>query len=170
LLAKGEAMNPVIHLQELARQVRGNTLHLLTAVPEGWLTWAPEGTSNHILWHAGHALWVQDVLCIQPLTGRGSELPDGWDETFGSDCRPVRTTTDWPPRDQVLSLLESQQARLLELFETHAERLARIGPDPPNDWDLTRGIIHGLHDEARHQGEMHLLLKLRRAHHGSAAR
>ena len=89
-------MNQAIHLQELARQVRGNTLQFLAAVPEAWLTWAPEGTSNHILWHAGHALWVQDVLCIQPLTGSGSELPAGWDETFGSDCRPVRTTTDWP--------------------------------------------------------------------------
>jgi hypothetical protein len=159
-------MNQAIHVQELARQVRSNTLHLLTAAHESWLTWAPEGTSNHLLWHSGHALWVQDVLCIQPLTRGGGELPDGWAEAFGADCRSVSTTTDWPHRDEVQTLLESQLARLLELFDTHADRLARIGPDPPSDWDLTRGVIHGLHDEARHQGEMYLLLKLCRARHG----
>ena len=69
-------MNSAIHLQELVRQVRGYTIELFGEVPEEWLWWTPAGTANHILWHAGHALWVQDVLCVEPLTGR-SELPDG---------------------------------------------------------------------------------------------
>jgi hypothetical protein len=41
--------------------------------------------------------------------------------------------------------------------------LATIGPNTARGWDLVRGILHGLHDEARHQGEMYLLLKLRRS-------
>jgi hypothetical protein len=152
-------MNPTIHVEELARQVRGSTLDLLGAARESWLTWAPEGTSNHILWHAGHALWLQDTLCVRPLTGQ-SELPHGWSETFGSRCRPVRTTTLWPARTEVRKLLAAQLDRMLALFRTESDRLDGIGPNTSMGWDLTRGVIHGLHDEARHQGEMYLLLKL----------
>ena len=46
-------------LQELAREVRQGTLQILAATQAAWLTWAPPHTSNHILWHAGHALWLQ---------------------------------------------------------------------------------------------------------------
>ena len=60
------------HLAELARQIRGETLKLLAAAPDDWLTFAPEGTSNHILWHAGHAVWLQDVLFVEVVTdGQG---------------------------------------------------------------------------------------------------
>ena len=114
---------------------------------------APPGTSNHILWHAGHALWVQDALCVEPLTG-ASELPAGWEHSFGADCRPVRETQHWPERGEVLRLLERQLVRLQELFRERAEQLT--------DSALAAQIVHGLHDEARHQGEMFLLLKLRR--------
>lgn len=142
------------HLEELARQVRDLTIKLLDAAPEDCLLWAPEGTSNHVLWHAGHAVWLQDALGVCLLTGK-SELPDGWAETFGADCRPVRETTDWPAREEVRDLLQRQLGRLLELFRSESAQLVE-GP-------LAERIIHGLHDEARHQGEMYLLLKLRRA-------
>jgi hypothetical protein len=142
------------HLSELARQVRGHTIRLLEAAPAEWLLWAPAGTSNHVLWHAGHALWLGDVLGVALLTGR-SELPPGWPETFGSDCRPVRETAQWPGRDEVRDRLHRQLDRLLQLFASEAGRLER-GP-------LVERVIHGLHDEARHQGEMYLLLKLRKS-------
>jgi hypothetical protein len=149
-------------LIELARQVRGETLRLLEAAPEAWLTWAPPGTSNHILWHAGHALWVGDVLTIEPITG-ASELPPGWAETFGMNCRPVSQTRDWPPRSTIHRHLTSQLARIVQLLSAlPAERLA--DPRPVLDHhSLVSAIVHGLHDEAKHQGEMYLLLKLRQA-------
>ena len=84
-------------LTELVRQVRSGTLEILAAADERWLTWAPPGTSNHILWHAGHALWLGDVLGVELITGQ-SELPPGWPETFGMDCRPVGETNRWPSR------------------------------------------------------------------------
>lgn len=152
-------MNATYHLEELTRQIRTETIRILRALPETWLTWAPAGTSNHILWHAGHAIWVQDLLCIEPLSGT-SELPDGWAETFGGDCRPVATTHDWPARDEIATLLELQLARMLELFEGQADRIVSAGPLTSTGWQLTPGLLHGLHDEARHQGEMFLLSKL----------
>ncbi|MGE3315565.1 MAG: DinB family protein [Planctomycetaceae bacterium] len=146
-----------MHLAEMAKQIRNQTIVQLKAAPEDWLRWAPPGTSNHILWHAGHSLWVQDALCVEPLTG-ASELPAGWEHSFGADCRPVRETQHWPGREEVLRLLERQLVRLQDLTRERAEQL--------KDSALVAEIIHGLHDEARHQGEMFLLFKLRRAQGG----
>jgi hypothetical protein len=141
-------------LAEMARQIRHHTLELLQATPEPWLLWAPAGTSNHVLWHAGHALWLQDVLCVQPITG-SSQLPANWADSFGQHCRPVRETRKWPQRDLLQQLLQRQLAHMIQLFRDHSQRLT--------DASLVQRVIHGLHDEARHQGEMYLLLKLCRS-------
>lgn len=146
------AMNNV--LQELARQVRGGTLELLEAAPAPWLLWAPPGTSNHVLWHAGHAVWLQDALCVQRLAGR-SELPSGWAETFGQRCRPVAQTTTWPGREEVARLLRDQLIRVMELIDATDGGTGEV--------TNMFAMVHAWHDEARHQGEMYLLLKLRRA-------
>jgi hypothetical protein len=65
----------------LAYQVRDCTLRLFDATDADALTWTPAGTVNHILWHAGHALWVVDVLSIEPVTGK-------------ANCQPARATLD----------------------------------------------------------------------------
>ena len=154
-------MSQSASIQELARQVRHCTIEFLSGARPEWLTWTPQGTSNHLLWHAGHALWVQDVLCLQPLTGR-SELPLEWSETFGMDCRPVKDTTDWPSRDQLLQLLTTQLGRIIvACSDADDRRLAQIVND--NGDTLASRMIHGLHDEAKHQGEMYLLIKMCRA-------
>jgi hypothetical protein len=148
------------HLIELAKQVRGSTMQLLEGVPEDWLLWAPPGTSNHITWHVGHSIWLQDCLCVEPISGC-SDLPPGWSEIFGMNCQSVAETRDWPDRTELIYHLDSQLDRMLALLSEHADRLVQIGPNRDGRWDLTRGVIHGLHDEARHQGEMYLLMKLR---------
>jgi hypothetical protein len=151
-------------LNELARQVRAGTLHLLHVPESSWLTWTPAGTSNHLLWHAGHALWAQDVLCVEPLVGV-SELPRGWAEVFGQDSRPGENTGPFPDETLVQSALERQLARVLDLYLEYAETI-QINSDeilPGSGWPLLAGLIHAWHDEARHQGEMYLLHKLRRA-------
>jgi hypothetical protein len=146
-------------LQELARQVRGDTRRILAAAQPGCLTWAPPGTSNHILWHAGHALWLGDVLCVELLTGR-SELPGAWEQTFGMNCRPVAATQHWPSRAEIDRLLGLQLDRIVDLLkETPSEKLVHDGQLLP----LASRIVHGFHDEAKHQGEMYLLLKMCRA-------
>jgi hypothetical protein len=147
---------------ELARQVRGDTLRLLAAAPKDWLTWAPPGTSNHVLWHAGHALWLQDVLFIELVTGQ-SELPAGWAETFGMDCRSVKETDairGWPSRAEIQHRLNEQLSRVLQLLaELPAEKLASDARPILGSRNLLSCLIHAWHDEAKHQGEMYLLLK-----------
>jgi DinB superfamily len=151
-------MTPQFTIQELARQVRRGTLERLDAAPADRLTWAPPGTSNHILWHAGHALWLQGGLCLEPLTGN-SQLPPDWEKTFGMNCRPVKQTSRWPSREELKELLSVQLDQIIAAIGTASEsRLAEV-VNPRGD-TLAGRIIHGLHDEARHQGEMYLLLKL----------
>ncbi|MGB6044630.1 MAG: DinB family protein [Pirellulales bacterium] len=145
------------YLKELARQVRESTLQRLDEARPAWLTWAPDGTSNHILWHAGHAVWLQDVLCLEPLTGKNN-LPAGWAEMFGSRCRPVAETIEWPSVHEV-------RTRLTEQLEDIYAALDAAGLTDNDVPELGGRIIHGLHDEARHQGEMYLLLKLCQAQH-----
>ena len=143
-------------LQELVRQVRDFTIELLAVDNRDMVLWSPAGTSNHMIWHAGHSLWVQDALCVEPLTGT-SELPDGWARQFGQDGDPVAAQTDWPNRTSVRDLLSKQQARLIELVGDMRDDQLVVDAGNPND--LVGGIIHGLHDEGRHQGEMYLLFK-----------
>jgi hypothetical protein len=148
-------------LQELAVEVRSKTLQLLDYAPAEKLTWAPPGTSNSILWHAGHAVWLQDVLCLAIATGK-SELPDGWAAVFGMGSRPHRQK-EWPAREEVRRQLKLQLPRLVDVIgRLTAEELAalpRFGHSG-DDRTLQECIVHGLHDEANHQGEMYLLLKM----------
>ncbi len=150
-------------LQELARQVRRDTLQILDAAQPTWLTYAPPGTSNHILWHAGHALWLQDVLCVRLLVGR-SELPADWEERFGANCRPLKQIENWPTRDELGQLLRGQLRRVIELLAgTSDEQLVQPAEPDRGTAAISDRIIHGLHDEAKHCGEMYLILKLCRA-------
>jgi hypothetical protein len=145
---------------ELASQVRNSTLKLLLVPDRVCLIWSPPGTSNHILWHAGHALWLQDALTIQPLTGH-SELPRGWIALFGQNSEPA-ATAHWPEQADVHARLVAQLQRILEMLDEQANTITTNAnaARPSSGWPLLPGMIHGWHDEARHQGEMYLLQKL----------
>ena len=147
-------------LQELAKQVRGDTLQIFDAAQPSWLNYAPPGTSNHILWHAGHALWLQDVLCIRLLAGH-TELPAGWDDVFGMNCRPLSQNVGWPSREELRELLIGQLRSVLELLAAVRDaRLAEPADPARGSVAVSDRIIHGLHDGAKHSGGMYLILKL----------
>jgi len=146
-------------LVELARQVRTDTVRILEATPREALHWAPSGMSNTILWHAGHALWLQDLMCIEVLAGQ-SELPKGWADYFAQGSRPARVT-HWPHHSEVLRLLTLQLQRITNLLATATdEQLVRVPARLGTSRNTLGWIIHGLHDEAKHCGEMYLLWKL----------
>jgi hypothetical protein len=148
----------------LAADVRNKTLKLLGAADLSELTWAPPGTSNHLLWHAGHALWVEDALCVQVLTGK-SELPAGWEALFEMGSQPARPKGPWPGKAELRQQLQAQLPRLLSLIGSLKERQLDAAPPYPHPGDrrtLGQCVVHGLHDEANHQGEMYLLLKMQR--------
>ena len=67
------------------------------------------------------------------------------------NCRPVDQTHDWPGREQLAELLWRQLDRILAILEFVADDRLSLAADQ---------IIHGLHDEAKHSGEMYLLFKI----------
>ncbi len=143
----------------LIDEVRNKTLKLLDGVSEDLARFAPAGLSNSILWHAGHAFVVNEHLGIAAATGKPPELPEGWFETFSWKSQPA-TVTRWPATSEVISRLRDQQQRLRAAVGAMTiEQLDKV-VDPARDRSVRYTVLHGLHDEANHQGEMWLLKKL----------
>lgn len=150
----------------LLNDVRRKTLELLTGVSDRQARWAPPGLDNTILWHAGHSYILLEWLTAQAL-GREPQSPDGWFEMFSWQSRPETVPPDrWPPLQDVVRQLQHQHERLgaviavltdEQLDEPVAGRLGHTARS---------FIVHALHDEACHGGEIWLLLKLLAAGHG----
>jgi hypothetical protein len=150
-------------LQLVFGDIRDKTLRLFESAPDDVLTWTPPGTANPLIWHAGHAVWVIDVLCVQPLTGRSDVSPD-WTETFGANRRPPAQTKTWPTRDDVIAALRRQRESVLALLGSATPaQLAELAPSKRPGTTKEMWAVHAFHDEANHQGEMYLLLKLAKA-------
>lgn len=143
----------------LAKEVRSKTLWLLDGVTEEMARFAAPGLTNSILWHAGHVLVVVEHLAVAPATERQPAVPSGWFEIFGWDSKP-RLVTNWPPVADVVSELHAQLPRLTAAVAALSpDRLNQVF-DHANGTTLRYDILHGLHDEANHQGEIWLLRKM----------
>ena len=147
-------------LLTMANEIRGKTLRLLDGVGDEASRFTA-GLSNSILWHAGHALMLVEHLCIIPATGEAPRYPDGWYQMFAWQSRPAAVPPDaWPALAEVVTLLSEQLARLRALIGSiPPEQLGRV-IDAARNRTLRYSIVHGLHDEATHQGELYLLKKL----------
>lgn len=148
-------------LLTLANEVRGKTLRLLEGVPPDMARYTSPGLNNSTLWHAGHALMLVEHLCIIPATGGQPAYPGGWFEMFGWKSMPASIPRDaWPALSDVIERLREQLSRLRATTESLApQHLDRI-IDTSRKRTLRYSIVHGLHDEASHQGEILLLKKL----------
>ena len=155
------------HLQLVASEVRSRLVRQLEKTDDADLLTPAPGLANHVAWHAGHCLWVAGHLIVEPLAG-ADELPAGWAETYGKDCRPPGETTEWASRAELIDRLSRQQARIIELLgAADADPRKRAALDAPTGVaadggpkSLARRVVHALHDEASHQGEIQVLRKL----------
>jgi len=147
-------------LMELVKEVRWKTLKLLETVDEPMARFTPRGLNNTILWHAGHALVVVEHLSFGKNPGFKPQYPESWFEKFSWSSTPA-TVTDWPTVAEVVAQLTAQRTRLFAFIEPlTTEQLNTVVGDPPRSRTLGGTILHALHDEACHQGEIHLLKKL----------
>jgi len=149
-------------LKLLAREVRGKTFRILDGVSDEQAHFVPQGLNNSIIWHAGHSLWVVEVLSLAAATGQSAQLPSGWVELFNSKSKPTRETK-FPPLAQVIEALRNQLERLVSAIDPLTPQQLAVVIDPARNRTVRYNILHGLHDEANHQGEMWLLRKLQSA-------
>lgn len=154
-------------LMELLKEVRWKTLKVLEGVGEEEARFTGgAGLNNSILWHAGHALVVVEHLGFEGKAGFEPTYPKGWFEKFSWSSQPG-LVTEWPTLAEVVERLKDQRARLMAHLEAlSAADLARVVGPPPRSRTLGGMILHGLHDEAVHSGEIYLLRKLWKARHG----
>ncbi|MGA2233436.1 MAG: DinB family protein [Tepidisphaeraceae bacterium] len=144
----------------LAKDVRGKTLRILQDVTEAQARFAPPGLNNSILWHAGHSLVVVEALSLAPALGRTPAYPSDWFDKFSWKSEPA-TVTEWPTLADVKAKLAEQAEQLFSAISAlSASQLSQLTGDPSKGRTLRWSILHGLHDEAGHQGEMWLLKKL----------
>jgi hypothetical protein len=144
----------------LANEVRGKTLRYLSDVTEEQARYTGNADlSNSILWHAGHALLVVEHLCVAPATGRAVETPAAYFPIFSWESKPESVQV-WPTLAEVTALLSDQLKRLTDIIVTlRQERMDQV-IDAAKNRTLRYSILHGLHDEAVHSGEIYLLKKL----------
>jgi hypothetical protein len=144
----------------LLDEVRAKTLRRLDGVASDEATWAPPATRNTILWHAGHAYVVVETLALKG-TGRTPQIPDGWDELFGAGSDPASVPADrWPPLKTVVLRLKAQRERLATLLDSLADDVLDKPSAAFPDRSARYCILHGLHDEACHSGEIYLIRKV----------
>ena len=147
-------------LMTLADEVRAKTLRRLDGVTEDTARFTA-GLSNSILWHAGHALMLVEHLCIIPATGARPHYPQGWFEMFSWQSQPRTVPAgDWPALADVVERLREQWGRLRGAIEPLTPTDLARTIQSAGGRTLRYSIVHGLHDEACHQGEIHLLRKL----------
>jgi DinB superfamily len=153
----------------LMDEVRGKTVRLLATIAAEDAAWAPPGLQNTILWHAGHSYFLLEWLANEGL-GHSVRMPAGWYELFSWDSLPGQIAADsWPQLVEVIAALREQHERMRRIVGglTGAEL---DQPSVRNPAKAVRyEILHALHDEACHCGEIHLLRKLR-ASGGAEAR
>jgi hypothetical protein len=144
----------------LLDDVRTKTLKDLDGLDEAEARWAPSNLQNSCLWHGGHSYVVTEFLTARAL-GREPKMPEGWLKMFSWESNPAHVPPeDWPPLAVVVEALNEQHERFRALFSSLTEEQLDA-PEPGNPNRTARyGLMHGLHDEARHSGEIKLLRKL----------
>jgi len=144
----------------LVKDVRGKTLRILEDVSEPQAKFTPPGLNNSILWHAGHALVVVEHLGVTPAKAKPTAYPTDWFDKFSWKSEPANVK-QWPTLAEVKTKLIQQGENLTAAIgQLTEEQLSQQAGDPARQRNLRWSILHGLHDEAGHQGEMWLLKKL----------
>ncbi len=152
---------PDASLLLLLDEVRGKTVSILQSVQVQDSLWAPPGLQNTIVWHAGHCYFLVESLTMRAI-GRKPKLPPKWDTLFSWDSHPQLVPVErWPLLGVIIESLQDQHERMRLLLETLTpEQLEQPLAFAPGN-SVRYAVIHALHDEACHCGEIHLLRKLR---------
>jgi DinB superfamily len=150
----------------LLDEVRGKTIRVLESVPAGDSRWAPPGLQNTILWHAGHCYFLLEWLTMRSLK-RKPRIPNEWDTLFSWESHPELVDDDhWPALADVIEQLQDQHQRIRRIISklTDDELSQPLSSDTGRS--VRYAIVHALHDEACHGGEIYLLKKMRAVSRG----
>ncbi len=102
-------------LNSLALHVQ--TLHDLTAdLSGGQMTQQPTGVPNHPAWTIGHLAHSFDAVGQE--VGLPTRLPNTWGDTYGTGSRPETVAQAYPPKQDLLELLDDGHRRIRDRLNT----------------------------------------------------
>jgi DinB superfamily len=145
-------------LAMLVFEVRWKTLKMLEGLTHEQAMGVAPGMNNSILYHAGHGYAVQEHLAVAKLEKREPKLIEGF-EVFMWNSPPTASTV-YPHIDKVKAALIQQRDHLIKLIEGMDASAFDEIVNPEKGRTLRYVVLHGLHDEANHQGEIWLIRKL----------
>ena len=93
--------------------------------------------------------------------GRDPRVSTGWSKMFSWDSRPgAIPAARWPRLDLVVGRLTDQYRRLRQAIAEAADDLLTSPAAGSGGRTVRFSVVHGLHDEACHTGEILLLRKM----------
>jgi len=158
-------------------EARKKTLRVVDGITRKHALWTPPGERNHILWNTGHIYCMVERVTTAALTGITEvpeSLPENWWTMFGWNSQPDQIDREaWPNPSEIVEQLYEQHHRLRHYLASIPEHELASAPDgkqASSESKTTRGLIlHALHDESFHAGQIWLLRKLL-VHHRQATR
>ena len=112
----------------------------------------PNGVVNHAKWTLGHMVMASDHLAVS--LGLEKAAPEAWSQLFDIGSTPRDDPSIYPTKDEILSLLSQQHARVGEALEK-SDPQAFEAPNP----------VEGLRGQFPTAGD--LVTYLLTAHEGS---
>ena len=99
----------------------------LADIPEGKMTFQPQGLPNHPLWTLGHLTVVRHM--VNKTVGNAGDIPENWAGLFGRGTTPVADAKAYPNRETLFAAYRSFQKSICQTLATlPQERLD--GPHP----------------------------------------
>lgn len=125
---------------DLFQQSLDLTKQLLADVPDERWAEQPHGLPNHPAWTVAHLCTGLGLLIH--LLGGESLTPADWPDRYGPGTQPTADLAAYPPREELLSVLERSHARVAELLPgVPEERFADPPPEPLRAFAPTLGHI-----------------------------
>lgn len=137
------------------------TSGLLEDVPEDKLLHQPFPGANHAMWILGHIACADDWF-MRTLGPRPSQLPEGWDELFGSGTSLRTDAAAYPPWTQVLDQSAARREELVAWFRSLTEtELGQALPETLRPFGTTYGVLISTlaWHEGLHAGQLSVVRK-----------
>jgi uncharacterized damage-inducible protein DinB len=129
--------------------------------PEQW-TKQVATQCNHALWFVGHMAHTDNFM-ISILDPAQSKKADGFAERFGTGSIPTPNPADYPPSDEVVSVMRERREKLLSILKTLSEEdLAKPTPKGTPEFipDYASIFETVVWHEGLHSGQLTVLRKV----------
>ncbi len=113
--------NPVVvPALEGLNKAREFTLDLVKDIKADQMVVRSNPGANHAAYALGHIAWTDDAF-ISMMGGGPSSLPYGWSERFGYNLEITDNASDYPGKDEILSVMKERREAMTTWLSSLSE-------------------------------------------------